>query len=309
MRIGVVVDASCDLPHSYIESHGLVVLPGTIRFGERTVLDTREPHETLDWYRRELIDRQLEAVTEAAGIEQIRDLFLDDLVLRFDRVLMLCMSASRGRVFSHATQASYEILRGYRERRAAAGVEGPFALRVLDTRNIGPGEGILAHEAVLMLAGEAPPFEKLRRTIKDRIRHIVSYLVPDDLYFLRHRAVAKGEMALSGTNYRLGRWLDLKPLVEMRGGRTTVVGRIRGFERAVTAALERARTAVRAGHVRGTVTMSFGGEPRQLQALPAYQDFESFAARRQVELHLAVMSATLAVNVGPGAFAVAWAED
>jgi fatty acid-binding protein DegV len=219
------------------------------------------------------------------------------------------MSASRGRVFAHATQASDEILRRYRERRAAAGIEGPFALRILDTRNIGPGEGILAHEAVRMIAGEAPPFERLRRTIKDRARHIVSYLVPDDLYFLRHRAVAKGELALSASAYRLGCRFDLKPLVEMRGGRTTVVGRVRGFERAVGTALERARQAVLAGHVRGTVAMSYGGDPRQLQALPAFQDFEAFAAKHQLELHLAVMSATLAVNVGPGAFALAWVED
>jgi len=126
MRIGVVVNASCDLPDAYIEAHGLVVVPGPIRFGDRTVLDRREPQETLDWYRRELTDRQLDARTVAPDIEQIRDLFLDDLVLRYDRVLMLCMSASRGRVFSRATEASYEILRSYRDRRAAAGITEPL---------------------------------------------------------------------------------------------------------------------------------------------------------------------------------------
>jgi len=309
MKIGVVVDASCDLPDAYIAANGLVVVPGPICFGDRTVLDRREPQETLDWYRRELTDRQLDARTVAPAIAQIRDLFLEDLVLRYDRILMLCMSASRGRVFSHATEASYEILRGYRERRAAAGITEPFAMRVLDTRNIGPGEGILAQEAITMLDRHAPPFEKLRRAIKDRRQHIVSYLVPDDLYFLRHRAVVKGDRAISPVAYWLGNWFDWKPLLEMRGGRTIVADRVRGFDAAVGAALERARRAVRAGHVRRTITMSYGGDPRRLQDLPDFHDFEAFAVRRKIDLQVAVMSATLAVNVGPGAFALAWLED
>ncbi len=178
MKIGVVVDASCDLPDAYVEEHGLIVLPGLIEFGDRVVSDRRDPRETLGWYKRELSDHRLPARTVAPGIEEIRDLFLEDLVLRYDRVLMLCMSASRGRVFSHATQASYQILQGYREKRAQADLSGSFALRVLDTRNVGPGEGVLAHEAVSIIESSAPPFEKLRRAIKDRSRHIVSYLVP-----------------------------------------------------------------------------------------------------------------------------------
>jgi DegV family protein with EDD domain len=309
MRIGIVVDASCDLPHSYIESNGLVVVPGLIEFGERSALDSREPRETLAWYRRELSDHRLEARTVAPTIDQIRDLFLNDLVLRFDRVLMLCMSASRGRVFSHATQASYQILQGYREKRQEAELTEPFALRVLDTRNVGPGEGILAHEAVTMISTGDPPFEKLRRSIKDRSRHIVSYLVPDDLYYLRRRAVAKGENALATSGRQIGRLFNLKPVLEMRRGETAVVARIRGFERAVTSVLERARSAVRSGHVGGAMTVSYGGELRDLEALGIWQEFESFAARRQLDLHLSVMSATLAVNVGPGAFAIAWLQQ
>ena len=54
--------------------------------------------------------------------------------------------------------------------------------------------------------------------------------------------------------------------------------------------------------------MSFGGDPRIIRELPAYQDFEGFAATHRVQLHLSVMSATLAVNVGPGAFSLAYVE-
>ena len=95
----------------------------------------------------------------------------------------------------------------------------------------------------------------------------------------------------------------------MRRGEKAVVARIRGFERAVTSVFERARAAIRSGYVRGAMTVSYGGELKAIEALEIWQEFESYAARRQVDLHLAVMSATLAVNVGPGAFAIAWLEE
>jgi fatty acid-binding protein DegV len=43
--------------------------------------------------------------------------------------------------------------------------------------------------------------------------------------------------------------------------------------------------------------------------MTAYQEFEAFAAVHKCRLHLSVMSATMAVNVGPGAFAMAYILD
>ncbi len=308
MRTGVVIDASCDLPRSFIDEHGIVVLPGLLEFGDKEVLDTRDAHETLAMYRRYIADRSLRSGSRALDVERIRDLFLDELVLEYDRILVLCVSASRGRVFSHATQASYAILQGYRERREAAGIGESFALRVLDTGSVGPGEAVLAHEAVRMIETERPPFEKLRRTIKDMTRRVVCMLVPNDLYYLRFRASAKGEESLGAPAYHLGRLLGIKPILRMQQGESQVAGYVRGFERGVSRVLETARAAMSQGHIGSVVAMSFGGDPRLIRDLPAYQEFEAYAAIQRRELHLSVMSATLAVNVGPGAFSLAYVD-
>ena len=308
MRVGVVIDASCDLPRTYIEENGLEMLPGFLQFDDKKLIDNRDPRDTLSYYRRFIADKSIEAGTRAWAVESIRDLFLEDLIIRYDRVLVLCVSASRGSVYSNATEASYAILQGYRQRREAAGLTEPFALRVVDTNSVGPGEGVIVHEAVKMIADEAPPFEKLRRSVKDLTRRSVTYLVPNDLFYLRHRASTKGEKSMGATAYHFGRFLDVKPIIEMRHGESQVVAGVRRFERAVADVLERTREAIRYGLCRPVVVMSFGGDPRIIRELPAYQDFEGFAATHRVQLHLSVMSATLAVNVGPGAFSLAYVE-
>ena len=309
MKIGVAIDASCDLPRSYIDEHRLVVLPGLLEFGDKEIVDSRDSAETLAVYRRFIADKSLESRSRALDVEKIRDLFLDDLVLKYDRVLVICVSASRGRVFEHATEASYAILQGYRERREAAGRAGQFALRVLDSRSVGPGEAVLAHEAVRMIEEEAPPFEKLRRTVKDMAQRVVCLTVPNDLWYLHNRARLKGENSLTIGAYRLGRMLNVKPVLEMRHGDSRVVARTRGFDRAVSLVLQEARERMSRGHIRPVVAMSFGGDPRLIREMHAYQDFEALAAMHRIPLHLSVMSATMAVNVGPGAFSLAWIED
>lgn len=309
MKIGVVIDASCDLPRSYIDEHELTVLPGLLEFDDKEIVDVRDPAETLAIYRRYIADKSAVARSRALDVEHIRDLFLDDLVLRYDRVLVLCVSGTRGRVFSHATEASYAILQGYRDRRQQAGREGQFALRVLDTGSVGPGEAVLAHEAVRLIEEESPPFEKLRRTIKDLARQVVCLTVPNDLWYLHTRARSKGENSMSLGLYRLGRVLDIKPILEMRQGESRVVARTKGFERAVSRVLDAARDTMSKGHLRPVVAMSFGGDPRLIREMTAYQEFEAFAAIHKCRLHLSVMSATMAVNVGPGAFALAYIQD
>lgn len=309
MKIGVAVDASCDLPRSYIDKHRLVVIPGMLEFGDKEIVDVRDAAETLAVYRRFIADKSVESRSRALEVEKIRDLFLDDLVLRYDRVLVLCVSANRGRVYEHATQASYGILQGYRERREAAGLAGQFALRVLDTGSVGPGEGVLAHEAVRMIQEASPPFEKLRRAVKDMAERVVCLTVPNDLWYLHNRARAKGENSLSVGAYRVGRLMNLKPILEMRAGRSRVVARTRGFDRGVSLVLQEARQRMSRGHMRPVVAMSFGGDPRRIREMQAYQDFEAFAAIHKCELQLSVMSATMAVNVGPGAFSLAWIDD
>ncbi len=309
MKIGVVVDSTCDLPRSFIDEHDLEILPNRVYVGHREFLDTREPRETMEFFRRHIPDKTVSAHTEACPRDEILEMFLEELVQRYDRVLVLCMSATRGRVFQNATEASYGILQGYRERRAEAGLSENFALRVVDTRSLCAGEALLACVAINLLGNGQMPFEKLRRTVKDCARHAHCYLVPNDLFYLRHRAQEKGEHSLSAVNHAVCRWLNLKPVVEMHRGETQMVAKVRGFDQAVAAVMDRARQAISRGLAQPIVTMSFGGDPRIIRDMRAYQEFEAYAAGHRIELHLAVMSATAGINVGPGAFSLAYLEE
>ena len=308
MRIGLVVDASCDLPRSFLQQHAVHVLPNVLTFGSKHYVDDRSPEETMGLFRRLIADKSVPADARACEVDEIRALFLDELVCEYDRVLVLTACAGRSEAFSRATEASYAILQSYRERREAAGRSGTFALRILDSRTLGAGQGVLACRAVSVCAGADMPFEKLRSALSDEASRVRTLFVPNDLFYLRQRGLGGPADAIGAVGYAVGRMARLKPVLELSAAGMRVVARGRGFGSAASAALDVAREAVREGLGAPVMVLSFGGDPRVIRDLPAYQDLEAQAANRRVELHLAVMSATLGVRLGPGAMSVAWVE-
>ncbi len=145
MRIGIVVDSACDLPADFIREHRLILLPITVRIGEAVLADHREEDATLNFLDTHVAERGAEAETIPFSVNQIRDLFLQHLVIDYDHVFCLTITKTRSPIHDNALQASFAILNEYRPIRQAAGEPG-FLAGVL--------QFILAHEPTLMRFAE-----------------------------------------------------------------------------------------------------------------------------------------------------------
>ncbi len=307
MKIGIVVDAACDLPQKFINRHEIAILPIKLLMAGKKFLDARNPSVTRSFYRTYLTEKDLDAETQAIATDAVRDFFLNNLVKRYDRVLVICMSRTRGLVYDNATEASYAILQECRKQRAAAGLEGSFAMRVIDSQTLFSGQALLAHEAVRMIEGEKARFKEVRQAVEGMRQHIHSYLIPQDLFYMRNRARMKGDKSIDLFSYHVGRMLNIKPTIHMHRGESVTAAKHRGFDLALKALFERIRGAMRAGLISPVITMSYAGDPLVIQEKQVYKDFASMAAAKNVKLLFAIMSATAGVNVGPGAFSLSYA--
>jgi len=50
MRIGLVVDSTCDLPPAYLEREGIELMPITLRLGDRILEDRRDEWQTITFH-------------------------------------------------------------------------------------------------------------------------------------------------------------------------------------------------------------------------------------------------------------------
>jgi fatty acid-binding protein DegV len=306
MRIGLVVDASCDLPDSYLEAHGVRILPAIVQADGKTWVDDRDPAQTLMLFRNFIADRGREANSSACGAEVIGEIFLQELVLEFDRVLVISAGAEFSNMFARATEASYAILQNYREHRGEVTAPGGFALRILDSGSVCAGEAVLVARALQLLAGEGAGFEAMRRTLRSETAHVRCLLVPGDPWYLRRRGLDGKGHGIGRAAYAAARIAGFIPVIELAGGGCRTIARPRGFRGACEAALTHAREAIGRNPEGPALVLSFGGDPRLIREMPAYQALELAAADARMELHFSVMSAAMGARLGPGALSVAW---
>jgi DegV family protein with EDD domain len=308
MRIGLVVDSACDLPADFIAANGIVVLPIQVRIDGATLTDDRGDAVTARFLGENLGARSHAAETEPLGVEAIRDLFLSRLVIDYDCVFCLTITSTRSPIHANASAASFAILKDYRPIRRAAGVDGPFLMRVIDTGNLFAAQGVTAIEAARMIrAGESPG--RIRERIEALAQKTYGYMLPRDLYYLRARAQKKGDHSVGWLSAALGSALDIKPLLRGFRGTTAPVAKMRGFDVGARALFDHAVRRVRAGLVVPTLCLSYGGDLDTLRALPGYASLRQVCDEHDVEVFESVMSVTGMINVGTGAVTIGLASE
>lgn len=308
MRIGVAIDAACDVPQEFLERNGIAVMPITVKVDGQSFKDNRDPVEIQRFRDQKMGSRSHSAETEPSSVEDVQNLFLDRMVRDFDCVVCLTIMATRSPIHDNVIKASFAILKNYRPIREAAGVTGPFLMRVVDTRTIFAGPGPVIAETVRMIQTGKSPAE-----VRERAAHVADcsygYMLPRDLNYLRSRARSKGDRSVSLVSSMLGTALHIKPILRAHRGETGPVGKVRGFEHGAQTLFEYASKRVQAGLLVPSLSISYGGDLDDMRNLPGYHALTRICGDAGVEMLEAPMSITGMVNVGEGAMTLGLASE
>ena len=308
MRIGIAIDAACDLPQDFLERNGIAVMPIAVKVDLQRFKDDRDPVEIQRFRNQKLGSRSHSAETEASSVEDVQNLFLQRMVKEYDCVVCLTIMATRSPIHDNVIKASFAILKNYRPVREAAGIGGPFLMRVVDTRNIFAGSAPVVVEAVRTIQAGKSPAE-----VRERAAHIADcsygYMLPRDLNYLRSRARSKGDRSVSFLSSMLGTALDIKPILRAHKGETGPVGKVRGFEHGAQTLFDYAAKRVQAGLLVPSLSLSYGGNLDDMRNLPGYQALTRVCAEAGVEILESPMGITGMVNVGEGAMTLGLASE
>ncbi len=308
MRIGLVVDAGCDLPAEMIEAENVVVLPIAVRIGDHITHDTRNADVTRQFLESEIAKDAAEAETIPYTVEQIRELFLTRLVHEYDYVFCQTIASTRSPIYERAVQASFGILNDYHAIREAGGNKTPFALRVQDTGNLFAGQSLIAWDTLQQRArGENPM--RIRTRLERVANATHGFLITPDLKYVRSRGRAKGDRSVGLVSAVLGTALDVKPILHANKGATGPVAKMRGYENAATKLFQTLTLNLRDGLMVNAVTLSYGGELDTMRNLPGYVQLVDACREHGVELVEAIASLTGVINIGKGMLAAAYCKE
>lgn len=210
MKIKIVTDTTASLPPGFAAEHGVAVVPQVVRFGNQALLEDVELSFD-EFIRRLRAAPQLPGTSAPPPGEFIRAYTRQ--LAEADTVLSLHPSSEVSGTVRSAQTAKDEAF--------------PKAdIRILDTRTVAGNLGSLVQLAAGWAEAGQGADEIMRRLEAMLPRGRTYFLVPT-LEYLQRGGRIGGATAL------VGGVLQVKPLLELRGGRVEPLERVRTYERAV----------------------------------------------------------------------------
>ncbi|MEM5430167.1 DegV family protein [Cupriavidus oxalaticus] len=307
----ILADAACDLPRDIMAALKVHTIPFRIRAGERFVADTRDEDALPTLYQQYLVGRQDHYAESIPLLErELEEHLLRNVVTQCDRAILFTIASARSKLYAHASGAVIGTVARSVRLRKEAGRSGLFDLTVVDTGAIGPGQALIVREAARMAIDGASP-QAVREAVETRLRDAAHmFLVPDELLYMYTRARQKGEGSITWGRYVMGSAFNIRPVVRMHRGHTEAIARARGSEEGARRVLQHAEQCIRAGDLLvPAISVCYAGPLDDVRAMPAYQSLAHVARSQGVELMLAPMSLTVALNVGVRAFGLSYLSE
>ena len=216
-KVAVVTDSTADLPPHLTRSRGITVVPLTLHFEGRALLDGVEVTPT-EFYRR-LPSATIHPTTSQPSPGQFAETY-STLLRDHDEVVSIHISEKLSGTYASALQGSQ--------------MTDPARVRVIDSQVVSMSLGLVTL-AASTLADKGAGAEAVEQRVVELRDQVQTFFSVATLEFLRRGGRIGRASAL------LGSVLQVKPVLCIRDGLVTPLERVRTFERALGRIVELAR--------------------------------------------------------------------
>ena len=272
MNVAIVTDSTSDLPADLTRSRSITVVPLTLNFEGKTLLDGVDIQPD-DFYRR-LPSATTHPTTSQPSPGRFAEAYAS-LLAEHDAVVSIHISEKLSGTYASALQAR--------------DMTDPKRVRVIDSELVSMSLGLITLAASALAAG-GEDAAAIETKVLDMRSQIETYFSVATLEFLRRGGRIGRASAL------LGSVLQVKPVLCIRDGLVTPLERVRTFDRALTRVVELAR-AVDRGH---GVCVIVGHADAESDAERIGRELESIAETLMIQ----PLGPVVGAHAGPGVVGV-----
>jgi DegV family protein with EDD domain len=215
--VAIVTDSTADLPPQLAASRSITVVPLTLNFEGKALLDGVDIRPD-EFYRR-LPSATAHPTTSQPSAGRFAKAY-SSLLADYDAVVSIHISEKLSGTYESARQASE--------------MTDPKRVRVVDSENVSMSLGLLTLAAAV-LASSGQGAEAIEAKMLEMRDHLRTYFSVATLEFLRRGGRIGNASAL------LGSVLQVKPVLCIRDGLVTPLERVRTFDRALNRIVELTR--------------------------------------------------------------------
>lgn len=285
-KTAILIDSGCDIPAPVRKEYNIDILPLHVIYPEKDYQDGVDINPTMVYQR---FPEEFPS-TSTPSIMEVRDKFDELRIQGYERILAITISSNLSGTFNAVRLAAQEFEED----------EETMEIFPFDTRNISIGAGLFAIWSAIQLR-KGKTFREICAELPGKIQDSKVFFYMDTLKYLQ-RGGRIGKVAGA-----VGSLLQLKPIISCDGnGEYYTVAKIRG---AKLSKLKLAEEVVKFGIGHKTWMVVEEGDAHE-EAL-ALQDMLASHERlvdKQI-LYEGQITATMAVNTGPGLVGVAVFRD
>lgn len=219
MTVRIVTDSACDLPQSIIDQFGIIVVPLTIRFGDTDYIDREDFGPKEFWAKCSASPVLPETAAPSPG--QFETAYRGLKAEGATGIVVVSLSSALS-----ATMQSAEI--------AARAVADDIPVRIVDSRSVSMGQGIIARACAQAAQAGAglDEVEAKGNALSGRV-HVYGAL--DTLENLK-----KGGR-IGGAKAMIASALAIKPIIDVREGKVEEGGRQRTRSKALAFLIQKVK--------------------------------------------------------------------
>ena len=280
MKIKILSDSTCDLPESILKQYDISLTPLSVIKNDEVFKDgiTITPAEIFE----HVANGGDLCTTSAVSVGEYQD-FYEKYAKDYDGIIQITIGSGFSACYQNACLAAEEF----------------DNVRVVDSFNITAGQGFVALKA-WELAQTASDLDTLAQQVQEFAQKVETSFVVDKLDFLVKGGRCSSAAAL-GANL-----LNLKPCIEVKDNKMTVVKKYRGSYAKCLNAYVKDRLEGREDLNTDTafVVMSIIPEDCYQAAMDAMQEYGNFA-----QIHKASAGCTVSSHCGPGTLGVVFVRN
>ena len=272
MTVAVVTDSTADLPRELAASHSITVVPLTLNFDGKTLLDGVDI--TPDAFYRRLPGVTTHPTTSQPSPGRFAEAY-SALLADHESVISIHISEKLSGTYGSARQG--------------ADMTDPKRVRVVDSQLVSMSLGLVTLTASAM-SSKGADVEAIESKVLNMRAHVQTYFSVATLEFLRRG----GRIGRAGA--LLGSVLQVKPVLCIRDGQVTPLQRVRTFARALNHIVELTREVDR-GH---GVCVIVGHADAEADAERIGRDLEPIAETLMIQ----PLGPVVGAHAGPGVVGV-----
>jgi fatty acid-binding protein DegV len=305
MSVGLLVDATCDLPSSVLERFNVNVIPSRIEGNTEPYIDNRSKESSIQFYnnlgKKGISHFKLNPLTSKSFV----DLLKADLLYHYDNLLVIAPHLKLNETLTSVRQGILEIQPEIEQLRHQARLKNNFKVRVIESNNGFAGYGLNLYEALRLMGEKAHSVDQLKKPL-DSFKYCVNtYVLPGE-QGLNSELLAEPPFNVNWLALKKYRFSAQLPAFRIADNSFSKIATIKASNATNTFLELMYDEVTRNTFDNHLLNISYAGNLAHLRVLPTFRALHEHVKNKGGKMVHSVMSPSNGVLLGPGALSAAF---